>query len=275
MSITCKIEFEDNPQKVFCAGGLLQGTAELNFKIQKSVRSGSIELQPGTYKFTFEFTLPHQLPSSIEGDCGHIRYVAKVVCDMPMWVDKKFEEPFTVIRPTNLRETLRNPVVVGIQEKIVPCFFSCSNPDPVTITARMPFGGYNSGESINLEINVENISNHSFYEFTAELIRWREETMTLSEETTGGCDGNQRKTIRINIEIPKTPPTDTTIVAVTPPFYTTPTVDIPIIIGSNRYQIDTMPKQPDIKTIQEAPATPNIVIAQPPSSAQDTLEPKY
>lgn len=47
-----------------------------------------IELDAVPYKFKFEFMLPHSLPSSIEGDCGHIRYVAKVVFDMPLWIDR-------------------------------------------------------------------------------------------------------------------------------------------------------------------------------------------
>lgn len=40
-----------------------------------------------------------------KGDCGYIRYVAKVVFDTSMWADWKFEEPFTVIRPIDLNNT--------------------------------------------------------------------------------------------------------------------------------------------------------------------------
>lgn len=35
----------------------------------------------------------------------------------------------------------------------------------------MAVGGYNPGESINLEINVTNLSNQLIKQFTAELIR--------------------------------------------------------------------------------------------------------
>lgn len=63
---------------------------------------GEVRLVPGEYNYTFNTMLPHQLPTSFEGDYGHIRYTASVVLDIPMWPDKEFEVPFTVIKPINL-----------------------------------------------------------------------------------------------------------------------------------------------------------------------------
>lgn len=53
--------------------------------------------------------LPDGLPTSFEGRFGHIRYTARVVLDIPLWPDKTFEEPFTVLKAINLNEipTLR------------------------------------------------------------------------------------------------------------------------------------------------------------------------
>lgn len=42
------------------------------------------------------------LPTSCEGEFGHIRYTACVVFDIPLWRDKEFEVPFTVIKPIDL-----------------------------------------------------------------------------------------------------------------------------------------------------------------------------
>lgn len=50
--------------------------------------ANEIEMKAGAYKFNFEFMLPHSLPSSIEGDCGHVRYVATVIFDTPLWIDR-------------------------------------------------------------------------------------------------------------------------------------------------------------------------------------------
>lgn len=46
--------------------------------------------------------LPAGLPTSVEGEFGHIRYIARVVLDIPLWPDREFEVPFTVIKAINL-----------------------------------------------------------------------------------------------------------------------------------------------------------------------------
>lgn len=61
-----------------------------------------IRLMPGTYNYTFQCMLPSNLPTSVEGEIGYIRYTARVVVDIPMWPDDKFEVPFTVIKAINL-----------------------------------------------------------------------------------------------------------------------------------------------------------------------------
>lgn len=57
---------------------------------------------PGTYDYTFQCMLPPGLPTSVEGNIGYIRYTARVVLDIPMWPDKEFDVPFTVIKAINL-----------------------------------------------------------------------------------------------------------------------------------------------------------------------------
>lgn len=46
--------------------------------------------------------LPPELPTSVEANIGYIRYLARVVVDIPMAFDKEFEVPFTVIKVVNL-----------------------------------------------------------------------------------------------------------------------------------------------------------------------------
>lgn len=64
--------------------------------------TGELQLMPGTYNHTFQCMLPAGLPTSVEGEIGHIRYTTEVVLDIPMWPDKEFKEPFTVIKAINL-----------------------------------------------------------------------------------------------------------------------------------------------------------------------------
>lgn len=46
--------------------------------------------------------LPAGLPTSVEANTGYIRYMARVVVDIPMAFDPEFEEIFTVIKAVNL-----------------------------------------------------------------------------------------------------------------------------------------------------------------------------
>lgn len=63
---------------------------------------GDVTVQPGTYNYNFQCSLPSGLPTSLEATIGHIRYMVRVVMDIPMWVDTEFVEVFTVIKPLNL-----------------------------------------------------------------------------------------------------------------------------------------------------------------------------
>lgn len=63
----------------------------------------SVRLTPGTYSYPFEHTLPLDLPTSFVGKHGHITYKVVAVFDARSdWFDKRFEEPFTVIKGVDL-----------------------------------------------------------------------------------------------------------------------------------------------------------------------------
>lgn len=62
-----------------------------------------MHLEPGEYTYDYRIRLPVGLPTSIEAQCGYIRYGLQVVLDRPRFSsDQKFAETFTVIRPLNL-----------------------------------------------------------------------------------------------------------------------------------------------------------------------------
>lgn len=72
------------------------------------------KMTPGLYNYTFEFTLP-DLPTSLEGNHGHIRYFAIFVIDAIYPEKKKIVNiPFSVIRPFDLNADLEFKVIPRI-----------------------------------------------------------------------------------------------------------------------------------------------------------------
>lgn len=69
----------------------------------------NVQVDPGTYKYNFQCILPAELPTSVEGKLGHIRYTARVVIDFSFWINKEFKQRFTVIKAVDLNNdpTLR------------------------------------------------------------------------------------------------------------------------------------------------------------------------
>lgn len=63
-----------------------------------------ITLEPNVYMYSFTCQLPEDLPTSLEGSFGSIRYKAILTINVPIWPDKIFEKGFTVIKPVNLNE---------------------------------------------------------------------------------------------------------------------------------------------------------------------------
>ena len=64
--------------------------------------AGEIELAQGSYSYPFQCQLPHTLPSSFEGEYGHIRYTVKAVMDRPWKFDVDTKAAFTVVAPLDL-----------------------------------------------------------------------------------------------------------------------------------------------------------------------------
>lgn len=65
---------------------------------------GESHLEVGEHVYPFNVSLPHQLPSTFNGEYGHVRYTAKVTIDIPWGKDKENETLFEVISPFNLND---------------------------------------------------------------------------------------------------------------------------------------------------------------------------
>lgn len=66
-----------------------------------------IELPQGTHTYPFTCALPPQLPSSFEGEWGHVRYTIKITLDRPWKFDQDTKMAFTVISPVDLNQNPR------------------------------------------------------------------------------------------------------------------------------------------------------------------------
>lgn len=59
-------------------------------------------LTAGEYSFPFSYVLPYNVPSSFEGEHGHVRYTARAVIDRPWKFDHETKTAFSVICPLDL-----------------------------------------------------------------------------------------------------------------------------------------------------------------------------
>jgi hypothetical protein len=59
-------------------------------------------LPAGEHTYTFNYVLPMTLPSSFEGEFGHVRYTVRAIVDRPWKFDHEAKATFTVITPVDL-----------------------------------------------------------------------------------------------------------------------------------------------------------------------------
>lgn len=71
-------------------------------------------MQAGTYNFNFDCMLPSDLPSSIEGRIGSVRYVVRVIIDNTVLTNEIFKRALNIIRPLDLNADLLFRVIHAI-----------------------------------------------------------------------------------------------------------------------------------------------------------------
>ncbi|PFX33067.1 Arrestin domain-containing protein 3 [Stylophora pistillata] len=114
-------------------------------------------LGPGEYSFPFQFHMPgDNLPTSVEGNFGHVRYWLKAFIDRPWRFDITTKSVFTVIERVdiNLTPGLLQPCQV---EKEQQYGFACFS-GPLSATVQTDRGGYCPGESIAFSAFINNQS---------------------------------------------------------------------------------------------------------------------
>lgn len=177
------------------------------------------ELPAGTHTYPFSCALPPSLPSSFEGEFGHVRYTIKVTLDRPWKFDQDMKMAFTVISPVdlNLNPNVKEPFKLEL-EKTFCCL--CCRSGPLSVVAMIPVTGYVSGQVLPITCECDNASNVginvvkfilrkkvTFYTQHPSAEK-RESKETIAELSIGPVAGGETRTFNQQLEIPALPPTN-------------------------------------------------------------------
>lgn len=75
-----------------------------SFYLLGAKNGAEIVLPAGEHSYPFTCALPATLPSSFEGEWGHVRYTIKVTLDRPWKFDQDVKMAFTVLSPLDLNQ---------------------------------------------------------------------------------------------------------------------------------------------------------------------------
>lgn len=97
------------------------------------------------------------MPSSFEGNHGHIRYNIEAVLDIPWGFDKEFKVPFTVLKQEYLNQwpDLKYPMRMEIIKLL--CCFPCQSK-PMYLQITIPYSGFTPGQVIPMTLEMRNNS---------------------------------------------------------------------------------------------------------------------
>lgn len=121
---------------------------------------GFVEVPEGLHTYNCELQLPVNIPSSVEGAHGHIRYRVEAELEVSWSLNLKAYKPFTVIRIEDLNNfpELRQPYEVQEIKKF--CSLFCSS-NPLSIRICMPRTGFSVCEKIPLSFELNNQSSRN------------------------------------------------------------------------------------------------------------------
>lgn len=185
----------------------------------KLLLGSETELPPGTHTYPFTCALPATLPSSFEGEFGHVRYTIKVTLDRPWKFDQDMKMAFTVIAPVdlNVNPRVKEPFKLEL-EKSFCCF--CCKSGPLAVITSIPQTGYVSGQILPITCEIDNASNVNLTAVKFELRKLvtfhtnqprsekRESKVIISQLSIGPMNAGESRTFSQQMEIPALPPTN-------------------------------------------------------------------
>ncbi|XP_076175389.1 arrestin domain-containing protein 3 isoform X2 [Ptiloglossa arizonensis] len=127
------------------------------FNFQASIlransKNSRVHIPVGYQRYTFQFQLPNNIPSSFEHRYGHVRYTVKAVLDRPWKFDQECKTAFTVVSILDLN-TERHKCL-GIDDEAYKNFYTCCcETGSVNVGVRIPSSGYVPGQMIVTALN--------------------------------------------------------------------------------------------------------------------------
>ncbi|KAE8741271.1 hypothetical protein FOCC_FOCC013193 [Frankliniella occidentalis] len=158
--------------------------------------SGDITLSPGDYVYAFQCLLPPTLPNSFEGVHGHIRYTTKAVVHRPWKFDHGARAAFTVVAPLDLNMYPQARAPIEREQSKHFCCLWCKS-GPLTMSVRVPHGGYVPGQTILLQIQIDNASTTN--------VRNLRGTLNQGNSIMDAKDGDNEYTMGIHNFTPRYP----------------------------------------------------------------------
>ena len=144
---------------------------------------GSVLHPSGKKTYPFKFTLPNELPSSFEGNWGHIRYTLKANIETDNFNDYEVDLPITIKEIIDANRRLYKEGFTGNAYKTfgIPCFSSSS----LEVTGQVDRVCYLPGDVIHIDAQVDNCTNKKMKPLKAKLfqkVRYHYKKKTLIEE---------------------------------------------------------------------------------------------
>ncbi|KAH8311732.1 hypothetical protein KR044_007717 [Drosophila immigrans] len=219
-----------------------------------SEQGQTMNIDAGTYTYTFACPIPNHCPSSFEGIYGHIRYLAKVLFIRAGASNRTTNVGFTVLKLLDLNQEnkiLREPASSEAME-----YFCFMHTKPVHIKVTLQQQGYVPGQFMLIHADVRNDSSvdcsklmimlylRATYTADTPALRTVSEKILLAKRESGPVVHQCQKSYTESFRIPATAPTcehlskvvrvsyEVRIVAVMNWLMANPKVVIPITIGN-------------------------------------------
>lgn len=183
----------------------------------------AFEISAGSNTYPFSFQLKHQLPSSIKGAYGKIKYKMEFVVDRPWKFDEKYEVPLNIYKSLDLNF---DPFARIPQQKQLTRNIGFFGSGPISLHVLIPRSGCCVGEKLPLQVVVSNNSSTDVekvkftvlkvieYHSTKPSHQIKQETVKVMKKEAGGVERKSEQRYEHNLEIPELQSTDSDISAI-------------------------------------------------------------
>ena len=121
-------------------------------------------LAAGRHVFPFSFILPPNLPSSFEGQHGHVRYFIEAKIDQSgLFNFNKKKKLFITINSVIDLNFIQGVDIAQTNSNAKTFGCLCCTSGPLSATVRIPRYGYTPGEIIPISAEIENLSNKQMH----------------------------------------------------------------------------------------------------------------